>query len=80
MEREQQRQIVEAAVLGSAEPISAQRIAGLLPRCNPSQVRTLIEKGKTRLIRGFTSRTGEKFSAQLQLDEQGETVLCSPIG
>jgi hypothetical protein len=42
-----------------------------------NQVRTLIETGKTRLIRGFISCTGEKFAAQLQLDEQGDTVFRS---
>lgn len=42
MEQEQQRRIVEAAVLASPEPISAARIAELLPRCNPSQVRAHI--------------------------------------
>ena len=42
MDQEQQRRIVEAAVLASPEPISAARIAELLPRCNPSQVRAHI--------------------------------------
>ena len=41
------------------------------------QVRTLIEKGKTRLIHGFKSRTGEKMAARLQLDEQGRTVVMT---
>jgi DNA topoisomerase III len=40
------------------------------------QVVTLIEKGQTRLIRGFISATGEKFAAHLRLDEQGNTVLA----
>ena len=55
-----------------------QQVSG--KKLTENQVRTLIEKGKTRLIRGFTSRTGEKFAARLQLDEQGATVLCSPEG
>ena len=42
MEQDQQRRIVEAAILASPEPISAARIAELLPRCNPSQVRAHI--------------------------------------
>ncbi|MGE4650382.1 MAG: SMC-Scp complex subunit ScpB [Myxococcota bacterium] len=42
MEQEQQRRIVEAVVLAAPEPISAARIAELLPRCNPSQVRARI--------------------------------------
>ena len=44
MEREQQRRIVEAVILASPEPIAAARIAGLLPRCNPSQVRVLVKE------------------------------------
>jgi DNA topoisomerase-3 len=40
-----------------------------------NQVRTLIKKGRTRIIQGFSSRTGEKFAARLQLDEQGRTVI-----
>lgn len=42
MEKEQQRRIVEAVILASPEPISAQRIAELVPRCNPTQVRGFV--------------------------------------
>jgi len=42
VERDQQRRIVEAIILSSPEPISAARIAEVLPRCNPSQVRTIV--------------------------------------
>ncbi len=44
MEREQQRRIVEAVILASPEPIAAARIAALVPRCNPSQVRALVKE------------------------------------
>jgi segregation and condensation protein B len=44
VEREQQRRIVEALILASPEPIAAARIAALLPRCNPSQVRGLVKE------------------------------------
>jgi len=44
VEREQQRRIVEAVILASPEPIVAARIAALLPRCNPSQVRALVKE------------------------------------
>jgi segregation and condensation protein B len=44
VEREQQRRIVEAVILASPEPIAAARIAALLPRCNPSQVRALVKE------------------------------------
>jgi segregation and condensation protein B len=42
VERDQQRRIVEAVILASPEPISAARIAEVLPRCNPSQVRAIV--------------------------------------
>jgi len=42
MEREPQRRIVEAVILSSPDPISAARIAEVLPRCNPSQVRAIV--------------------------------------
>ncbi len=35
---------MEAAILGSPEPIGAQRIAALVPGCNPSQVRALVRE------------------------------------
>ena len=44
MEREQQRRVVEAVILASPEPIAPARIAAVLPRCNPSQVRALVKE------------------------------------
>jgi segregation and condensation protein B len=44
VEREQQKRIVEAVVLASPEPIAPSRIAELIPRCNPSQVRALVKE------------------------------------
>jgi segregation and condensation protein B len=44
VDREQQRRIVESVIMASPEPISAQRIAELLPRCNPTQVRALVKE------------------------------------
>lgn len=44
MEREQQRRIVEAVILASPEPLPPARIASVLPRCNPSQVRSLVDE------------------------------------
>jgi segregation and condensation protein B len=41
-ERDPQRRIVEAVILSSPDPISAARIAEVLPRCNPSKVRALV--------------------------------------
>lgn len=44
MERDQQRKIVEALVLASPEPISAARIADIVPGCTPSQAVQLIQE------------------------------------
>lgn len=44
MDKEQQRRIVEAVILASPEPIAPARIAGVLPDCNPSQVRALVQE------------------------------------
>jgi segregation and condensation protein B len=44
VEREQQRRVVEAVILASPEPIAAARVAALIPRCNPSQVRSLVKE------------------------------------
>jgi len=44
LDQEQQKRIVEAVVLGSPEPIPSTRIAELIPRCNPSQVRALVKQ------------------------------------
>lgn len=44
MEREQQRRVVEAVILASPEPIAPARIAAVLPDCNPSQVRALVDE------------------------------------
>jgi segregation and condensation protein B len=42
VERDQQRRIVEAILIATPEPISPARIAEVLPRCNPSQVRAIV--------------------------------------
>ena len=44
MDRDQQRRIVEAAILASPEPIAPTAIAEFVPRCNPSQVRALVKE------------------------------------
>ncbi len=44
MDKDQQKRTVEAIVLASPEPIAPTRIAELIPRCNPSQVRSLVKE------------------------------------
>jgi len=42
------------------------------------QIHALIGKGKTRLIKGFIGRSGNKFDARLRLDEQWKVVFEFP--
>jgi segregation and condensation protein B len=44
MERDQQKKIIEALVLASREPISATRIADIVPGCTPSDVKGLVKE------------------------------------
>jgi segregation and condensation protein B len=44
MDRDQQKKIIEALVLGSREPISAARLADIVPRGTASKVRELVEE------------------------------------
>ena len=44
VEREQERRIVEAIILAASEPIAPARIAAVLPSCNPSQVRAIVDE------------------------------------
>jgi len=44
VDKEHQRRIVEAVILASPDPIGPARIAGVLPDCNPSQVRALVQE------------------------------------
>lgn len=43
-----------------------------------AQVKKLVEKGKTDLIKGFKSKTGKSFDAYLLLDEGGKTAFEFP--
>ena len=36
----------------------------------PQIVKEIIEKGKTKTIKGFTSKAGKKFNAKLKLTEK----------
>ena len=44
MEKEEKRRLVEALILGSPEPVSLARLADLIPRAKPAQVRELIDE------------------------------------
>ena len=52
------------------------QIAG--KKITPATVRTLVEKGKTRLLKGF-SEGGQEFAARLEL-RNGEAVIARDQG
>jgi segregation and condensation protein B len=78
VERGEKRRIVEALVLAAREPIPAARIAGIVPRCKPAEVRTLvdelnkayIEQGRAfeicQVAGGYQMRTLPQFAPYLQ--------------
>lgn len=90
MEREQQRRIVEAIVLASPEPIAPARIAAVLPGCNPSQVRTLIEELNAEYIEqrrafeiwevagGYQLRSLPEFAPYLKQVQKTRPLRLSP--
>jgi DNA topoisomerase-3 len=47
-------------------------------RLTEKQVHALIGKGKTGLLKGFKSKSGEKFDARLRLDPKWEVVFELP--
>ena len=47
-------------------------------RLTEKQVRALIGKGKTGLLKGFKSKSGKKFDARLRLDPQWQVTFEFP--
>ena len=86
MDRAQKQRIVEALVLGSPEPISAQRLAELIPYCKPALARELVEDLNREYIAqnrafeisevagGFQLRTLPEFAPYLQ-----QTLKTRPL-
>jgi segregation and condensation protein B len=78
MEDSDKRRIVEAVILGSPEPISAQRVAAVIPYCKPAKVSSLVaelnaeyaEQGRSfeisALAGGYQVRTLPEFASYLQ--------------
>ena len=78
MERAEQRRIVEALVLASPEPISGERLAGIVPGCTPGDAKDLINELNTEyqeqdrsfeiweVAGGYQIRTRAEFSGYLQ--------------
>jgi segregation and condensation protein B len=50
MERSEQRNIAEALILASPEPIPLARLASLIPRCRPALARELVEELKAEYV------------------------------
>ncbi|MGH0038460.1 MAG: SMC-Scp complex subunit ScpB [Myxococcota bacterium] len=78
MERNEQRRIVEALILASPEPISAARIAEIVPGCKPGGAKDLVNELNTEyeeqdrafevweVAGGYQMRTRAEFSGYLQ--------------
>ncbi len=78
MEASEKRRIVEALVLSSSEPISAAKLAEIIPYCNAGQVKDLINELNTEyaeqdrafeiweIAGGYQIRTRAEFSGYLQ--------------
>jgi segregation and condensation protein B len=78
MDRTEQRRIVEALVLASPEPISAQRLAELIPYVKPAKAKDLVNELNTEyqeqdrafeiweVAGGYQIRTRAEFSGYLQ--------------
>jgi segregation and condensation protein B len=78
MDRNEQRRIVEALVLASPEPLSAQRLADLIPYVKPGKAKDLINELNTEyqeqdrafeiweVAGGYQIRTRAEFSGYLQ--------------
>jgi segregation and condensation protein B len=78
MDDSEKRRIVEAVILGAPEPISAQRVAAVIPYCKPAKVKGLVEdlnaeyaeQGRTfeiaEVAGGYQARTHSEFATFLQ--------------
>jgi segregation and condensation protein B len=78
MDDSEERRIVEAVILGSPEPISAQRVAAVIPYCKPAKVKALVEdlnaeyaeQGRSfeigEIAGGYQVRTLPEFATYLQ--------------
>lgn len=89
MDRSEQRRIAEALILGTPEPISATRLAELIPRCTPAQARALVEElnreyaeqGRAFEIQevggGYQLRTLPEFASYLQQTQTSRPLRLS---
>lgn len=78
MDDSEKRRIVEAVILGTPEPISAQRVAEVVPYAKPAKIKKLVEELNAEYIArnrafeiveaagGYQMRTLPEFAPQLQ--------------
>jgi segregation and condensation protein B len=78
MEANEKRRIIEALILSSSEPISAAKLAEIIPYCNAGQAKDLVNELNTEYAEqdrafeiwevagGFQIRTRAEFSGYLQ--------------
>lgn len=90
MEAKEKRRIIEALVLSSPEPISADKLAEIIPYCKPGQAKDLINELNTEYAEqdrafeiwevagGFQIRTRAEFSGYLQKLQKERALRLSP--
>jgi segregation and condensation protein B len=90
MERAELRKIAEALVLGSSEPISAARLAEILPGCKPADARDLVRELNGEYLQhgrsfeivevagGYQVRTLPEFAPYLQQTLKTRPLRLSP--
>jgi segregation and condensation protein B len=78
MDDSEKRRIVEAVILGTPEPLSAQRVAGVVPYAKPAKIKKLVDELNAEYIAqgrafeivevagGYQVRTLPEFANQLQ--------------
>jgi segregation and condensation protein B len=89
MNRDQQKKIVEALVLGSREPVAASRIAEIVPGCTPPLVKELVKELELEYERddrafeiwevagGYQIRTRPEFAGYLRQLQRERTFRLS---
>lgn len=90
MEAKEKRRIIEALVLSSPEPISAEKLAEVIPYCKPGQAKDLVNELNTEYVEqdrsfeiwevagGFQIRTRAEFSGYLQKLQKERALRLSP--
>lgn len=78
MDDSEKRRVVEAVILGTPEPLSAQRVAAVIPYAKPAKIKKLVEELNAEYIAqgrsfeiievagGYQMRTLPEFAPQLQ--------------